>query len=230
LCRERVARGIEDEQKSLVPLVFFKHQSCSSGKPGRERIFSRSFSLRALSCGLSTNRLTWFLILFVVSACAEAQRSGSDAEAYFRRGVAYGKMERYEEAIADFSKALELSPAYSAAYYNRGTCHGRAGRYDEAIADFSKALDLDPKDADAYYNRGISYEKKGDHDQAVADFTKTLEVMPGHAGAYLNRAAVYLAKEDYEKAWDDVQRLRDLRHEVPPDFLKALREASGREK
>jgi hypothetical protein len=34
----------------------------------------------------------------------------------------------------------------------------------------------------------------------------------------------------YEKAWDDVHKAEGLGWQVHPEFLKALREASGRQK
>ena len=42
------------------------------------------------------------------------------AEAYFYRGVAYGRGGHYDQAIGDYTRALEINPRYNKAYYNRG--------------------------------------------------------------------------------------------------------------
>src|SRR5262249_37173893 len=42
------------------------------------------------------------------------------------------------EAIAQFSKAIELNPAYAKAWFNRGIAYGDLKKWDLAIADYSK--------------------------------------------------------------------------------------------
>ena len=39
---------------------------------------------------------------------------------YKDRGNSKYKLTRYEEAILDYDKAIELDPSYAVAYYNRG--------------------------------------------------------------------------------------------------------------
>jgi tetratricopeptide (TPR) repeat protein len=72
--------------------------------------------------------------------------------------------------------------------------------------------------------------QKGDHDKALADFNKAIELNPNYALAYNNRGIAYFNKRDYEKAWDDVRKAQKLGCKVHPKFLKALRQASGRQK
>ena len=63
-------------------------------------------------------------------------------------------MKKYNEAIADYSKAIEIKPNKDQAYYNRGIAYYILEKYNEAIADYSKAIEIDPKYQAAYYNRG----------------------------------------------------------------------------
>jgi len=42
------------------------------------------------------------------------------ADAYFNRAVLYTTERRYEEAMADYAKAIELNPTDTGAYNNRG--------------------------------------------------------------------------------------------------------------
>jgi tetratricopeptide (TPR) repeat protein len=66
-------------------------------------------------------------------------------------------MKRYDEALPDFSKAIELDPQ-NARYYNQRavTLHAMK-RYDEALSDFNKAIELDPQSRDYYDCRAIIY-------------------------------------------------------------------------
>jgi len=47
--------------------------------------------------------------------------------------------------------------------------------------------------------------------------------------AYYNRGAAYYYKREYDQAWEDVHKAQSLGLQIRPDFLKALREASGRQ-
>ena len=81
-----------------------------------------------------------------------------------------------------------------------------------------------------YYNRGNVYRENDQYDKAISDYTKAIELNPRFSGAYNNRGVAYFFKREYEKAWDDVHKAEGLGWQVHPEFLKALREASGRQK
>ena len=48
-----------------------------------------------------------------------------------------------EGAVADYTKAIALRPAYGFAYYNRGIIFSRQ-RSEKAMNDFSKAIEMEP--------------------------------------------------------------------------------------
>jgi tetratricopeptide (TPR) repeat protein len=83
--------------------------------------------------------------------------------------------------------------------------------------------------AGAYNNRGVTYVLIGQYDQAISDYTKAIEINPEFARAYNNRGVAYYFKGEYKKAWVDVSKAQSLGGQVNPEFLKALREASGRQ-
>jgi tetratricopeptide (TPR) repeat protein len=98
--------------------------------------------------------------------------------AYTIRGNAYDNKGQYDQAIADFTKAIEINPRYAKAYTNRGSVYNSKGQADRAIADYGKAIEINPRYANAYNNRGIAYEKKKLRDKAIADYRAALEVNP----------------------------------------------------
>jgi tetratricopeptide (TPR) repeat protein len=53
-------------------------------------------------------------------------------------------MERYDDALADLSRAIELGPNRIWAIAGRGATYREMERYDDALADFSRAIELDP--------------------------------------------------------------------------------------
>jgi len=145
------------------------------------------------------------------------------------RGSDYLDKKRYEMAIAEFSKAIEINPGLSDVYYNRGFAYSQSGKPDEAISDYSKAIKINPNDSDSYYNRGLVYHSKKDYDRAISDFTESIRLTPDIAAAYYNRALDYSLKKDFDKAWEDVHKAQSLGYEVSAFFLTELKKASKRE-
>ena len=68
-------------------------------------------------------------------------------------------MKRYQEALRDFDKAIELKPDYTLAYNNRGVTYFKMKRYDEALRDFERSLALDPNNAQFSTNRADTCRK-----------------------------------------------------------------------
>ena len=136
----------------------------------------------------------------------------------------------WDNAIADYSKIIQMNPDIAGFYNSRGMVYHRKGQYDEAIADFNSAIELSRNVAEFYNNRGATYNDEGRHDKAIADFTKAIELNPKLSRAYNNRAVAYYFKKEYDEAWEDVHKAQRLGYQVNPGFLKALREASGRQK
>jgi len=60
-------------------------------------------------------------------------------EAWFRRGSACGSMERHDEALASYGKALECNPGRFGAVFNSATILLKLERYGEAFAAFEAA-------------------------------------------------------------------------------------------
>ena len=92
-----------------------------------------------------------------------------DRLAWLARGSVYLKMGKTENAIGDFSNAIELSPNHPKAYHLRGLAREMAGENDEALADFGKAIDIDPEYGAAYYSRATLLTKMGREVDAVED-------------------------------------------------------------
>ena len=75
-----------------------------------------------------------------------------------------------DRAIADFTKAILLTPQDAEVYNNRGVAYGNIGESGRAIADFTKVIVLDPGHAGAYTNRGGMWLHLGEWEKATADF------------------------------------------------------------
>jgi tetratricopeptide (TPR) repeat protein len=127
------------------------------------------------------------------------------------------------------SPPSEIESNQAQADFERGNHYYIKGQSDKAISHYNKAIELNPSIDMAYNNRGRAYVSKGQYDQAISDFSKAIEINPRISVAYSNRGLAYYHKGEHDKAWEDVQKAQSLGYQVDPEFLKDLREASGRQ-
>lgn len=65
------------------------------------------------------------------------------SQAYHNRGALYADVTRqYDRALADFTKALAIDPAYALAYESRAIAYYHLGDYARAWADVERAQAL----------------------------------------------------------------------------------------
>jgi len=135
----------------------------------------------------------------------------------------------FQEAIFDYTKAIDINPNFAKAYDNRGVVYAEQGFLTPAIADFTMAIANDSKDAEAYNNRGHAYAEQGNFDQAISDYTKAIRINALYVKAYDNRAVVFLGLKEYDKAWADVHKVKKIGGVIDIDFIRALEKASARD-
>jgi serine/threonine protein kinase/Tfp pilus assembly protein PilF len=83
---------------------------------------------------------------------------------------------RFEEAIAEGKRAIELDPLSPIINADLGKNLYNARRYDEAIAQLRKTLEIDPTFYYTHYNLGIALQLKGDAPAAIAEYTKAQQL------------------------------------------------------
>ena len=69
------------------------------------------------------------------------------APAYYVRGVAWLEKQNYEQAIADFTQAIQREAGFYLTYFHRADAYAHKGDRDSAIADYRRALALKPDEA-----------------------------------------------------------------------------------
>ncbi|MDD5065136.1 MAG: tetratricopeptide repeat protein [Phycisphaerae bacterium] len=101
-------------------------------------------------------------------------------------GSAFLEQSKYDEAVKNFNKALELRPAHKKMRdklefqinNELGITLGYQGKLDEAVKFFDKALAIKPDDSETNYNLGCTYMGMGKFDEAVKYLYKALTLSP----------------------------------------------------
>lgn len=95
---------------------------------------------------------------------------------YYNRGTEWAKVDRFDLALADLKRSIELLPEQPAAYQNLGFVYLKMQDWPKAIAAFSMVLKQMQQqgvpliDARPYYGRAMAYEGAGDMAHARKDY------------------------------------------------------------
>ncbi|MBK8682037.1 MAG: tetratricopeptide repeat protein [Bacteroidetes bacterium] len=86
----------------------------------------------------------------IFKKCTEI--NANDEDAWFNLGFNQVDLKKYEDAIASYTKVLELHPEASDAYYNRGLAYYYLYDDENACSDWKRAIDLGDTDAQQDYD------------------------------------------------------------------------------
>ncbi|KYN39743.1 Mitochondrial import receptor subunit TOM70, partial [Trachymyrmex septentrionalis] len=112
----------------------------------------------------------------VLSPVAESETSLQKAQKYENEGNIYFKTEKYNEAIAQYTKAINICPKenkdkLAIFYQSRAAAYEQLKKYSSVKADCTKALELNPKNIKAMLCRARVLERTGDLEAALKDMT-----------------------------------------------------------
>jgi len=103
------------------------------------------------------------------------------ADSFLWRGRSYYEKEEYEQALADFTQAIELQNDDYPYYTWRARTHHKMGNYKLAIADFSKSIELIEHDGydswDTYLERADSYFANEEYNLEIADYDLAISAL-----------------------------------------------------
>lgn len=92
------------------------------------------------------------------------------ANEHYQSAYALGSENKREEAIAEYSQAIELFPFFYEAIDNRALTYMELGKHRDALCDFEASLRVNPDGITAFFSRGECLMKLGDLKAARAVF------------------------------------------------------------
>jgi tetratricopeptide (TPR) repeat protein len=142
-----------------------------------------------------------------------------DPAIYAVRAEAYRTLKHYDEALADFSEAIQKVtqnpvrdmktgakiPGLKAEYlWKRGYVYRLQGDYTRAMADYTQSIAEQP-DAQAFTLRASAHLHQLHFQAASADFEKALELKPDNPTYQYNRGICRAFLNDLDGALSDIQ-------------------------
>ena len=111
------------------------------------------------------------------------------SENYFQRANIRIALGKYEEAIADYDRTIDLNPNLVTAYNGRGIAKSKLGQRSDAVQDYDQAIRLASDYTRAYYNRGNAKRHLERYEEARADLQHALELATKKGDEKVRKAA-----------------------------------------
>jgi len=154
------------------------------------------------------------------------------ARAYSRIASAYGKLEKFDEAIEYYGKALVehtdqsykdalklihkikkekedeayLNPEIAEKHREAGNKLFEQGTFPDAIKEYSEGLRRDPKNIRIFSNRCAAYIKLMEYPRALDDANKCIEMDPKFIKAYARKGTIQNLMKEFHKALDTYEK------------------------
>lgn len=158
------------------------------------------------------------------------------------RGYVLLVWELYEEALRNFSKALEIKPDYVHALALKAAAYEGLHEFAKAANTYRRVLQLEPGHAKAWNSLGVCLRELSNEEEAIQCYEKSIKSDPNFTDPLFNLAALHSSRREYAKALLYVSRLleidphdyraRELRDEIleKPEEPKGIRARERYEK
>ncbi|MDD3594249.1 MAG: tetratricopeptide repeat protein [Candidatus Gastranaerophilales bacterium] len=136
----------------------------------------------------------------------------TDSDAYFNLGIAHQKMKKYDDAILDFQKTIELNKDSIDPKIELARTYQLKGDNFQAAEIYEAVLKTKNDDPDLYFNAGLAYSGQKKYDKALVYLQKSLSLKTSQdtkdaiADVYIGQATRLVNKEQYQQAAEQYKK------------------------
>lgn len=155
---------------------------------------------------------------------APATDKGFLFDAYSLRAGIYEQMKKYDEALADYRKALSFSPKDYGTLYQIANLEFEKGDYATAKKEYQGLQKLNPRSQEALFGLARVAIKENDIASAQKLCRQAVDLEPSQAVSYMRQASVYRMMGNNADAVDDYAVALQLDRSVMPAALREMTE------
>ena len=203
----RVYSDLADAPRATEALAKFKKYSKTDMGKGKDGLYAA-----ALSALVEKDREGYVKGLKdIVRAYPDDKRAHVDLAWFYKNG------KKYDEAIIEFGKALEIDPAFGYALNMLAYTYAEMGESEKALKTFERYAAVLPGDANPHDSMGDLYFFYGKFDKARAKYEQALAIRPEFPSAW-KLAYLYAMDGDYDRA---LQWIDHFITNAPTDGIRA---------
>ncbi|HEY0426666.1 MAG TPA: tetratricopeptide repeat protein [Pyrinomonadaceae bacterium] len=130
--------------------------------------------------------------------------STEDSEYYAQLADDYYDKRDFDNAMINYTKAINLAPREAGSYVRRGFIYHYTGEIGKAYADYETAVKYDPSLKSEPYIQCMLYSEANDEPSTGINIcTKTITEFPTFSLAYYKRGVAYRVQKSYDLALKD---------------------------
>ena len=179
-------------------------------------------------CGIrnSISLLSVLLVaLLALSGCSNAEKTKAE---HVRKGDAYLKEQKFQEASLEFRNAIQIDDKLAAAHWGLAQAYEGLQRFPEMIAELQKANDLDKGNTDSRVKLGNYYlAASNGRPELLAEAERlakeTLDKDGNHIEGHILMGGVLFAKKEKDKAFAELNRAIELDPNRVESYLSLAR-------
>lgn len=183
-----------------------------------------------------TDALINYLFRNIDVVSGKIARDPNDFYSYFVRAIHYSLVQDFDNAIKDFSSAIQLKND-ALAYFCRAELRKKqlevsvanikteedknkatslaidkmlSVDYEMVLRDYDKAIELSAEFVFAHYNRANILIQLKDYNAAIAYYTNAIRINTNFAEAYFNRGLTYIYLGDTDRGIADLSKAGEL--------------------
>ena len=155
----------------------------------------------------------------IVAYSKAIEKDRKDARGYNNRAIELARLERYDEALADYDQAIALdADAGLVSRYNRAVLKRKIDDFEGAIADYSALVAVEFRLPTILRGRSVAHRYMGDYEAALADLETAHDVEPRDPRTYSAMATVYTDMGRWREAVDAATQAVSIN----PQYVAAL--------
>ena len=142
----------------------------------------------------------------------------SNFEIYNIYAVILYELKKFDEAIINWKKTIELNKDYFFGYNNLGNVYLKINEIDNAIINYDKAINIKSDYFEAYHNRGNAYSKLNNIQKALENYNSALAIKYDYLPSIKSRKEIFKKQKNLTQALSEIDKI--LIYE--PNNLKAF--------
>ena len=169
----------------------------------------------------------------IVAMEAQVRANPDSAEAHLHLGDAYAQDQRLDEALAEFTQAIQIKVDYATAYFGLGFTYERLRRNDEAHAAYIKAVEFNSRiDSASSSNTALrrnehlfiaQFHYRHERFQEALDVLKqAASIFPDQDDIHIHMCFIYLEIGDKQSAINEYNAIKDKQAEEAGKMLQAI--------
>jgi tetratricopeptide (TPR) repeat protein len=138
----------------------------------------------------------------------------AESEKFYDRGLKCYEQYNYQEAIANFDKAILASPDNYKVYTAKGIALCFEGEYKAGMELIQKTLDMSPDYVPAFYDMAMGYKLQEDYDKSLYWFERTIQGDPQNTWSYYGISTIYADRGNVQASLEYLRKAIALNQEV----------------